>query len=115
MSKRATSEWNTKPRTDNGIDNSGGGEHIEEYETQQLATGPNEIPVEAWMFLGGEGMDLLWDLMIKIEEQEHIPDGWRKSVLVPIYKEKGDVQECQNYRRIKLLPHTMKICERGGV
>ena len=29
--------------------------------------------------------------MIKIEEQENIPDEWRESVLVFIYKEKGDV------------------------
>ena len=58
------------------------------------ATGPDEIPVEAWRVLGEEGVDLLWDLMTKIEEQEHIPDEWRESVLVPIYKEKGDVQEC---------------------
>ena len=50
--------------------------------------------------------------MIKIEEQEHIPDEWRESVLVPIYKEKDDVQERQNYRGIKLLSHTMKIWER---
>ena len=76
------------------------------------ATGPDEIPVEAWRALGEEGLDLLWDLMIKIEEQEHIPDEWRESVLVPIYKEKGDVQECLNYRGIKLLSHTMKIWER---
>ena len=79
------------------------------------ATGPDEeIPVEAWRVLGGEGVDLLWDwdLMIKIEEQEHIPDEWRECVLVFIYKEKGDVQECQNYRGIKLLSHTMKIWER---
>ena len=48
--------------------------------------------MEAWRALGGEGVDLLWDLMIKIEEQEHILDEWRESVLVPIYKEKGDVQ-----------------------
>ena len=41
------------------------------------ATGPDEIPVEAWRALGGEGVDLLWDVMIKIEEQEHIPDEWR--------------------------------------
>ena len=75
------------------------------------ATGPDEIPVEAWRVLGGEGVDLLWDLMIKIEEQEHIPDEWRESVLVPIYK-KGDVQECQNYRGIKLLSHIMTIWER---
>ena len=60
----------------------------------------------------GEGVDLLQDLMVKIEEQDHIPDEWRESVLVRIYKEKGDVQECQNYRGIKLLSHTMKIWER---
>ncbi len=29
-----------------------------------------------------------------------------------IFKEKGDVQECGNYRGIKLLSHTMKIWER---
>ena len=50
--------------------------------------------------------------MIKIEEQEHITDERRESVLVPIYKEKGDVQECQNYWGIKLLSHTMKIWDR---
>ena len=76
------------------------------------AKGPDEIPVEAWRALEGEGVDLLWDLIIKIEEQEHMSDEWRESVLVPIYKEKGDVQECQNYRGIKLLSHTMKIWER---
>ena len=34
------------------------------------------------------------------------------SVLVPIFKEKGDIQECKNYRGIKLLTHTFKIWER---
>ena len=34
-SKRATSEWNIKPRTDNRSDKSGGGERIEEDEEQQ--------------------------------------------------------------------------------
>ena len=75
------------------------------------ATGPDEIPVKAWRALGGKGVDLLWDLMIKIEDQEHIPDERRESVLVPIYK-KGDVQECQNYQGMKPLSHTMKIWER---
>ena len=78
---------NTKPKNDK----SRGGERIEEDEEQQ-SNRPDEIPVEAWRALGGEGVDLLWDLMIKIEEQEHILDEWTESVLVPIYKEKGDVQ-----------------------
>ena len=41
-----------------------------------------------------------------------MPDEWRNSILVPIYKNKGDVQDCGNYRGIKLMSHTMKIWER---
>ena len=37
---------------------------------------------------------------------------WRESWLVPLYKGKGDAQECKNYRGIKLLSHTMKLWER---
>lgn len=41
-------------------------------------TGPDEIPVEAWRALGERGVDLLWDLMCKIEKHEQIPDEWRE-------------------------------------
>ena len=34
------------------------------------------------------------------------------STLIPIYKNKGDVQDCGNYRDIKLMSHTMKLWER---
>ena len=34
-----------------------------------------------------------------------------KSILVLIYKHKGDVQLCNNYGGIKLMSHTMKIEE----
>ncbi len=47
-----------------------------------------------------------------ILEGERMPDEWRKSVLVPIFKNKGDVQSCSNYRGIKLLSYAMKIWER---
>ena len=39
-------------------------------------------------------------------------DEWRKSTLVPLYKNKGDIQDCSNYRGIKLISHTMKLWER---
>ena len=32
--------------------------------------------------------------------------------MVPIYKNKGDIQSCTNYREIKLMNHTMKLWER---
>src|ERR1700748_2678950 len=41
-----------------------------------------------------------------------MPDAWRESVVVPIFKGKGDVQDCSNYRGIKLMSHTMKLWER---
>ena len=43
---------------------------------------------------------------------ETIPSAWGDSVLVHIFKEKGDIQECNNYRGIKVLTHTFKIWER---
>ena len=76
------------------------------------ATGMDGIPVELWKCLGEEGIDMLWDLMKGIYEQEKIPTEWRDSVIIPIYKEKGDIQDCGNYRGIKLMSHTMKIWER---
>ena len=43
---------------------------------------------------------------------ERMPEEWRRSVLIPIYKNKGDAQCCGNYRGIKLMSHTMKVWER---
>ena len=39
--------------------------------------------------LGEEGIDMLLDLLPKIFEQEKMPEEWRDSVSVPIFKEKG--------------------------
>ena len=41
-----------------------------------------------------------------------MPNSWRSSYLIPLYKGKGDSRECNNYRSIKLMAHTMKIYER---
>ena len=57
-------------------------------------------------------MVTLCKLFNKIMTTECIPSAWRNSILVPIFKEKGDVQECKNYRGIKLLTHTFKIWEK---
>ena len=67
------------------------------------------IPVAVWKCLVEEG-----NLMQVIYEQEKIPTmEWRASVIIPIYKEKGDIiQDCGNYRGIKLMSHTMNIWER---
>ena len=75
------------------------------------AVGPDDIPVEAWRCIGELVIDFITRLFNKILEDERMPDEWRRSVLVPIFKNKGDVQSCSNYRGIKLISHTVKLSE----
>ncbi|GJX06084.1 retrovirus-related pol polyprotein LINE-1 [Tanacetum coccineum] len=76
------------------------------------AVGPDQIPIEAWRCLGDEGFKWLTCLFNKIFSSTKMPDEWRLSEVIPIYKNKGDAQVCSNYRGIKLLGHTMKLWER---
>ena len=41
-----------------------------------------------------------------------MPEEWRDSVLIPMFKNKGDVQSCSNCSGIQLISHTMKLWER---
>ena len=43
---------------------------------------------------------------------ERVPEEWKRNVLIPIYKNKGNTQCCGNYRGIKLMSLTMKLWER---
>ena len=36
---------------------------------------------------------------------ENMPESWKRSTIFPLYKGKGNVLECGNYRTIKLLEH----------
>ncbi|KAK3574488.1 hypothetical protein QTP86_008082 [Hemibagrus guttatus] len=76
------------------------------------AVGPDDIPVEVWKCLGEAEVEFLTSLFNRVLESERMPEEWRRSVLVPIFKNKGDVQSCSNYRGIKLMSHTMKLWER---
>ncbi|GJR60370.1 retrovirus-related pol polyprotein LINE-1 [Tanacetum coccineum] len=76
------------------------------------AVGPHEITIEAWRCLGGEGVRWLTILFNKTFLRAKMPEEWRLSEVIPIYKNKGDTQTCSNYMGIKLLSHTMKLWER---
>ena len=41
-----------------------------------------------------------------------MPSARRNGILVPIFKEKGDIQGCKNYRGIKLVTHTFNLWEK---
>ena len=44
-------------------------------------------------------------------EMEHMACEWRASPLIPIFKNKGDIKDCGNYRGIKLTSQTLRIWE----
>jgi hypothetical protein len=76
------------------------------------AMGPDGIPIEVWRCLGVRVIVWLTKLFNLIFWSNKMHEEWRRSILVPIFKNKGDVQSCTNYCGIKLMSHTMKLWER---
>ncbi|KAK3518092.1 hypothetical protein QTP70_033311 [Hemibagrus guttatus] len=76
------------------------------------AVGPDDIPVEVWKCLGEAAVEFLISLFNRFLQSEKMLEEWRRSVLLLIFKNKGDVQSGSNYRGIKLMSHTMKLWER---
>ena len=76
------------------------------------ATGPDNLSVEVWKSFRRTGVNFLKEALNKIIDEEKIPDIWRKSILIPIFKNKGDIMNCENYRGITLMCHSMKLYER---
>ena len=53
------------------------------------AVGPDEWPVQVWKCMGEMGIKFLTRLFNRLLIGERMPEEWR-SVLIPIYKNKGD-------------------------
>ena len=67
------------------------------------AAGVCGIPPE---LLSAGGDSVLNDLVAvfqKIWTTSEIPSDWKKSIIVPIYKKKGDPRDCNNHRGVSLL------------
>jgi len=58
------------------------------------------------------GIEVLTKIANNMLNGGNMPEEWRNSILVPIYKGKGDVKQCGSYRGVKLLEHGMKVIER---
>ena len=76
------------------------------------ACGPDELPIEAVHIILDYKPECIVEAFNNILRTNEMPNDWRKSRMVPIFKGKGDVLECNNYRGIKLMSHTMKLWER---
>ncbi|XP_019266083.1 PREDICTED: uncharacterized protein LOC109243588 [Nicotiana attenuata] len=75
-------------------------------------TEPDEIPIEFWRSGGKAGLEWLTRLFNISFRTKRVLEEWRWSTMVPVYKNKGDIQNCNNYWGIKLFIHTMKVWER---
>jgi hypothetical protein len=55
------------------------------------AMGPDGIPIEVWRTLGDVAIVWITKLFNLIFRSNKMPDEWRRSILIPIFKNKGDV------------------------
>ena len=76
------------------------------------APGLSGLVTEMIQATGEIGTQWILDLCNGIVKKGSIPEDWKSSVVLPIYKGKGDPMKCGSYRGIKWLEHAMKVVER---
>ena len=76
------------------------------------AAGPSEVSVEMIIASGEIGIGVMMELSQRVLDGKGMLEEWEGSVMVPIFKGKGDARSCGAYRGVKLLEHAMKIVER---
>jgi len=79
---------------------------------RQCPIAPGLSQLEMIQPTGDIGTQWILDLCNGIVKEGCISEDWKPSVVLPIYKVKGDPMECGSYRGIKLLEHAMKVVER---
>ena len=70
------------------------------------ASGPYRI-VKAHLAAFPRGKQVIMQIANEILDGKDIPYDWRTSTVVPIYKKKSSVMNCESYRGVKLLEHGM--------
>jgi len=75
-----------------------------------IAAGPTGIVSEMFMSESDEDCSVEWltSLCSLVVAEGRIPDDWKSSILLPVFKGKGDPMENGSYKAITLLEHAMK-------
>ena len=76
------------------------------------AGGPSGIVLDMLKGGGETVIEEYTDLCNAIMREGTIPEDWKRSTLITLYKGKGDALSCGSYRGIKLLEHALKVLER---
>ena len=87
-----------------------GSDAIKKMKCRKTA-GPSGIVTEMLKASGSVGLEVLAHLMKSITAEGVVPADWRDSIIVNLYKGKGDALDRGNYRSLKLTDHVMKLVE----
>jgi len=71
---------------------------------KKKTVGIDGIPMKAWKYVGKDLRSNLVNLLKQVWKDGIIPEDWRKSIVVSIYK-RGDTNVPGNYRGISLVQH----------
>ena len=69
----------------------------------------NGISTKIWKCSDDVEVSWLINLFNKILKTKKMLDEWRKSTIVPIYKNKNDIQNCFSYHCIRFMSCIMKF------
>ena len=72
----------------------------------------SEVRVEMIVASGEIGVKVMIELCQHELDGKGMPDEWKTSVIVHIFKGKSDVMSCGSHRGVKLPEHAIKIVER---
>ena len=73
-------------------------------------SGPREVSIEMMSASKKVGIDVM--MKLKVIDGKAMSEDCKTSVMVPIYKGKEDITNCNAYRGVKLSEHGMKIIKR---
>ena len=76
------------------------------------ATGPSGVAAEMFKGMGKLGIAEMTEALRKIASEGRIPDSWKNSTTIALYKGKGDALDCSKHRGLRLLEHGFKIYEK---
>ena len=73
--------------------------------------GPSEVSLELIAASGGVGIQVMAEIYQNIQDRFGMPAEWALSIVVPIFKGKGDIRNCSCHRAVRLHEHEMKVVE----
>ena len=76
------------------------------------ASGPSGVAMELFKVGGDKCLKPLINIFNDILFKDRLPEEWMLSLLVPIFKDKGDPLNTNSYTAIKLLEHAFKLYEK---